>query len=592
MTKDARFSYCAETPLVVPANRMQTKLREYSIDLLIILVISLIFFANTAGLDVLRPENSDWLASRGDAYSHYIGLGYFLQDRWRFPLALNPMYGLHNSSSLAYTDSIPLLGITAKLLLGRVSHIDGGIQLFGIYILISLYLLFACGYLCMRFFSLSRIESILGAVLIGTIPIPIWRLLPSMGHVSLVAIFSILLSFLVYALHRPEGIFARSLPVIIGFGLHPYLGIMTYVLWISSAFDIFMTKPVSLIKDIITVNCILAVFLYLYGYFGFEFEAVQSGYGAFGFNLASFINPSIGCSQGTLLNTASFSSFISSSVYCANYEKESFSYYGLGLLAAISMIPLLHFAFQARRLEALHAGLSFAKRRVFLITAILCMLLISITHEIKVGDSTFYLADRVYINTQIIEFLGNIRASSRFAWPALYGLPLLALGSLGHLSNQLGKTGKSAIIVLLAVILAIQLKDVSSGHKLLKQSFRVDNRGADHHELVSFFKKHPFQGAFMLEDLRKSNEYIQIADAAMNAGIPTNIIDSPRTIKEQGLISAEQIVGAYGADIVLVQILEERMGKAPVGCPELIINTNKKCQEKKIGKFTLTWLSN
>ena len=95
----------------------------------------------------------------------------------------------------------------------------------------------------------------------------------------------------------------------------------------------------------------------------------------------------------------------------------------------------------------------------------------------------------------------------------------------------------------------------------------------------------------MIEDLRHSNEYIQIADAAMNAGIPTNIIDSPRTIKERHLISVEQIVEAYGKEIVFAQVSRENSEQALITCSKLNWDTKKECLTKAVGNFMFFWLN-
>ena len=60
--------------------------------------------------------STKWLYGVNDAAHQQLGWYFFQNDVWRFPPGSNPNYGLGISSSIVYTDSIPILAIFFKLL--------------------------------------------------------------------------------------------------------------------------------------------------------------------------------------------------------------------------------------------------------------------------------------------------------------------------------------------------------------------------------------------------------------------------------------------------------------------------------------------
>ena len=81
------------------------------------------FFLTIAflGLDNIFFNNVNWISSFGDMSNSYNAWTYYKNDIWRFPLGVNPNYGIEVGTSIVFTDSIPLLAIffkTFKTLLG------------------------------------------------------------------------------------------------------------------------------------------------------------------------------------------------------------------------------------------------------------------------------------------------------------------------------------------------------------------------------------------------------------------------------------------------------------------------------------------
>jgi hypothetical protein len=85
----------------------------------------------------LNPRNTTWIYNgfNSDPISHYLGWLFFKDSRqgWSIPLGANPNYGLEISSSVVYSDSIPLMAILGKIIAPAIVN---NFQYFGIWLLI------------------------------------------------------------------------------------------------------------------------------------------------------------------------------------------------------------------------------------------------------------------------------------------------------------------------------------------------------------------------------------------------------------------------------------------------------------------------
>jgi hypothetical protein len=84
----------------------------------------------------LRVTNIAWLA-KGDAAQHYVGWVFFRNSPWQWPLGRSPDFGLEASSSVFYSDSIPLLALPFKAI-GAALPVP--FQYFGLWYLLCLVL--------------------------------------------------------------------------------------------------------------------------------------------------------------------------------------------------------------------------------------------------------------------------------------------------------------------------------------------------------------------------------------------------------------------------------------------------------------------
>jgi len=82
---------------------------------LLIFFYTLLIFLAFIKFDYINPKNTEWLYSHADNAIFQTGWFFFKNDIWRFPLGLNPNYGESFSSSIVFSDSIPLLALFFKL---------------------------------------------------------------------------------------------------------------------------------------------------------------------------------------------------------------------------------------------------------------------------------------------------------------------------------------------------------------------------------------------------------------------------------------------------------------------------------------------
>ena len=127
----------------------------------------------------------------GDSATHYMGWEFFRHTSLlQWPLGLNPKLGLDISSSIAFTDSIPLAAFIFKPF---NSLLPATFQYLGLWILICFILQTYLAARLLSHFLTDQIQIALGSVFIALSPILMYRLVhDGYGHIALVSHFLIL----------------------------------------------------------------------------------------------------------------------------------------------------------------------------------------------------------------------------------------------------------------------------------------------------------------------------------------------------------------------------------------------------------------
>lgn len=356
-----------------------------------------LIFLLIVGPRALDPTNIAWL-SGGDPSTGYLGWVFFRQDEWRFPLALNPHYGLELSSSILYSDSNVLFAFIFK----AFSFIlPPTFQYFGIWILLCFILQAYASWKILQLISNNFYICFIGTIIFVFSPNFLARLY---GHYNLLGHFFILMSLYIII---KQDISARKwqwlILLICASLVHSYLSAMVIALWFTDLVTCLLVKKISsvyFIKECIIFFMVIFVTLYLGGYFTITKGLEAGGYGLYRMNILSLFNPS------------GWSYILKALPECpGNYE--GFNYLGLGNLFLLFWTIPVYITNRKK--------IVFAKKYYPLAILFMGFTLFAITSDVSFLNYNFHLFT---INFSIFKMF---RASGRFFWPVFYIIILLCI---------------------------------------------------------------------------------------------------------------------------------------------------------------------
>ena len=154
------------------------------------LLFGLLIFVYVTGGRILNPTSRDWLMI-GDSATHYMGWEFFRHTSLlQWPLGLNPKLGLDISSSIAFTDSVPLAAFIFKPF---NFLLPATFQYLGLWILVCFILQVYFAARLLSNFLTDQIQIAIGSIFIALSPVLLYRLVhDGYGHIALVSHFLIL----------------------------------------------------------------------------------------------------------------------------------------------------------------------------------------------------------------------------------------------------------------------------------------------------------------------------------------------------------------------------------------------------------------
>lgn len=495
-------------------------------------IVGLLVFSLYYPFFILNPYNVDWIFNHGDISTHHLGLLYFLKDSWRFPLGINPSYGMENGSSIVYTDSIPILGLALKLFFGTNSK--GEIQMMGFFLLISSWANVFITYLITRRYSSQRVLCLLAAWIIALIPIGAWRMMPALGHTSLTAQFVVIGAVGIYFFRTHCSILLRVFWLLLSFGIHPYFGFMASFLWGGAAVDRILNGKFRfkfLLISSVELLCLI-VGVYIFGYLGFSFDRSSWGYGFFGYNLLDFIDPT-GYDEGPIDSLkVSFSSIGLWASTDRDTSWEGFNYLGFGIFLMLVVNIIVGVGSLVGNSQKVWRLKKFTTTRLFTIASILALFLISVTHEINIGDSRYLVADKFYVDKGLIESLSVVRSSARLAWPLIYavviGSTCFALSCIDNMPSKANLFGG-----FLVFCVALQYLDLGGAASILRSSYGPHPLTEFERMLSTYVEQRKPKSLRLIHPESSSHKFLGIARIGSIHGVPTNVIYSARSINTE-----------------------------------------------------------
>jgi len=408
--------------------------------LLLPIAMGVLAFLLVIGPSPLDPRNIAWLDGGYDPTQHYIGWAFFRSTPWMWPIGLSPNFGMEYSSSIIYSDSIPIFAFIFKLLSPWLSQ---PFQYFGIWYLTCFILQAIFASLCVSLF-IPQNRPLMTLCCVGILlfsPPMLWRI----GlHAALAAHFVILASlYLIFRPYQKRNSLFWIILLDITALVHLYLLAIVLALWIANLLDDLRSKKISLrnfIAEISVVIISLIMLLWQAGFFVISALSSTTGdYGVYGFGLLSFFD-----SQKW--------SYIIPSIPGGTLE--SFNYLGLG---SIALLLVMLFS----KKVMINPLVSFLKERTFLSVVLLSLSVFAVSNTIRIAEFAFTIP----LPHEIFALASIFRASARMIWPLYY---VLVLGVLYWVQRHFNS--KTASILLLCACL-IQIVDTSAGWTSMRRQF-------------------------------------------------------------------------------------------------------------------------
>ncbi|MCC7280850.1 MAG: hypothetical protein IT556_00630 [Acetobacteraceae bacterium] len=471
------------------------------------------------GPGILPPWHTGWML-RGtigpDPVQYWLGWSYFRRDIWRWPPGLNPDYGLEISSSIFFSDSIPLLAFIFKALRGLV-RVD---QYWGLWLYLCGALQAWFGWKLVGLATGDRLARLAGAALFALSPTMLNRL---GGHFAVGAHF-LLLAALYLCLTEARG--ARRLAawaalVLSASWVHAYLLPMVLGFWASDWLQraIRERRWGASAAEALAAPAVALAGLWLAGFFTIAggFAGTWGEYGRMQLDLLAPFDPS---PWGLFLP----------GLPRIEHLETGHSYAGLGVLAALA----LGFALWLWR------GGGGLGRHWPLLLVLSCMLAFAVSHRVAIGGREFVLADPPAV---LVGLASSLRASERFLWPAAYAMLFAAIAMIVR-----GLGGRRGGYVLGALAL-VQVIDMQPGFSRLRRYFPPEQA------VVALRLADPFwlEAAGHYDRVRlaptglQARHWEEVAVFAASCGLPTDAVYLARVDPARAVALNASILGRLRA---------------------------------------------
>lgn len=488
-------------------------------------------FVFVCGWKILDPTNLSFLQS-GDPAQHYLGWAFYRLSSFNFPLGLNPFYGLEISSSIVFSDSIPLIAIPLRFF---NSYLSQPFQYFGFYIL-AIFLLQV--YFAWKLIGLivkgrdlpsTAIRLLVAGLFLFSPPL-FWRLTQ---HIALASHFLILAA--IYLALKPFSEYKFSTWLVLlslAALIHFYLFFMLAVIFIATLLD-RQCSPFSLrwsivFRDASLMLLVLGIVLWQAGYFVGTSVLNTKWYGLGNLNLLALIDsngwsailPDIPQTMGSL-----------DSKYLPGRVFDGFNYLGLGFIFL--------FFITVPALSNWKPIMGSIKRHRFFVMCLCLMALFSITNQISIGPINF----SIFIPEGILKYAELLRSPARMFWPMFYALAffIIYVNCRYYSANTL--------VCMLFCALLLQVLDLSPGLRKIHSQFGFEKISQMQTNLNdSFWNEAALKYKKIVEvQPSMSWDYQNIAGYAINHGLATNAIylarNDPNKLEFAKQKWAEEVLG-------------------------------------------------
>jgi hypothetical protein len=417
---------------------------------LIPVAISLVAFVSVVGLGILNPRNVSWLLADFDMTLEYLGWAFYRYGPWIFPIGLNPNFGLDISSSIIYSNSLPLFAMLFKPISGLLGE---PFQFWGLWILVC--------FVLQAWMAWKLLGLITGDIWIKSFATGLLLFSPPMFsqigfHNSTVGHFPILAAlYLILRPNQDNRLLWWSLLLPCTLMIHPYTFAMLVAMWLADLLDkLLIEKRLTLLSVLREIVCATAATLFVAwqaGYF-MNVSPGETGFGMYRMNLLAIFDPS-----GFDANNWSF--LFSLPWVRDNNNYEGFVYLGLGLILVLALSLPMVAKHRDRMIQILRG-------HVFIVLCLICLTLFALSSNMSIGPWTFTIP----LSPKLLSIASILRASARMFWPVFYAISFTAIYFLIR-----GYSKKIATAVL-GIAFAIQILDTSGAWLEIKH--KINHPGA------------------------------------------------------------------------------------------------------------------
>lgn len=392
------------------------------------LFFGLASFLIFSDISILNPTNISWLM-RGDPAQHYLGWSTFRHTPlMQWPIGLNYNYGMAISSSIVFTDSIPLIAIPLKYL---SSILPAEFQYSGIWLLVCYVLQSFFGYKIFHHLTKHKAFSVVGGFILSFAPTLLLRM---QGHYALCAQFLVLASFLLYL--KPLSFRKWTVLICITASVHAYLLMMVLaVFFVRTVIGVFESreyKRYAISFFIALISCFIV--MYVEGYFVISNGLAAGGFGEFRSDLLTFFNP--------------FSPAFSRLLRVNNNQLvngEGLGYLGFGVIICLSSLLIMF----SKKIENSGKGL-LSLTYILPAVGLVGLYIFAVSNVVSLQGFEIF---KFNLPDFLVGPVNTFRASGRFIWPVSYFLMIASIFSLWFLA-------KKHCLPLIVIVALVQLFDI------------------------------------------------------------------------------------------------------------------------------------
>lgn len=398
---------------------------------------------------ILDFSHITWLL-QWDWGTHFMGWHFYRFEPWHFPLGKIENYFYPLSTNLAYTDSIPLLGIFFKSINFLLPE---NFQYIGLWFFICYFLQMFFATLIVKQLKTTLIPSILIVLFFTFSPV----LLARSAHPALNAHWLILASIWLFTLPfnqvtKKRIVLLQFLILILSIYIHPYLSLIVFAFLIQMLFNgYFISKILSLKQSfvyLVLAGLTIIVNMYLIGYIGtgenMTFHA--DGYGLFSMNLNAIFNPTYEFPASSL-----FDGFSTMGIY---QSSEGFNYIGLGMIVLLAVALVLVVLYRNNIFSHItHHFWSLKSKWLYLLLLCALFAIFAISNIVTIGNQILfeYTLPPLYKS-----FCFAFRSSGRFFWPVYY----ILFTTVFYIIVKSFRTKATLLSFILGAALLLQIIDI------------------------------------------------------------------------------------------------------------------------------------